>query len=159
MAVRRRRPRAAAERGLGARGVPIELADTSAWTNRHKDPSVDEAFARALVDGRIATSAPIRIELLRTATDAVEFAMRRNALDGLRHLATGPREWQRAEDVFYELARQGPLHHRQVKLPDLLVAAAAERAEIPVLHYDGHFELIAEITGQPVRAIAPLGSL
>ena len=53
----------------------------------------------------------------------------------------------------------GPLHHRQVALPDLLVAAAAERAEIPVLHYDRHFELIASITGQPVRAIAPLGSL
>jgi predicted nucleic acid-binding protein len=46
-----------------------------------------------------------------------------------------------------------------VKLPDLLVAAAAESAEVPALHYDHDFELIAEITGQPTRALAPLGSL
>jgi hypothetical protein len=30
---------------------------------------------------------------------------------------------------------------------------------LPVLRYDRDFELIAEVTGQPVRAIAPLGSL
>jgi hypothetical protein len=30
---------------------------------------------------------------------------------------------------------------------------------VPVLHYDRHFELIAEVTGQSVRAPAPLGSL
>jgi predicted nucleic acid-binding protein len=93
------------------------------------------------------------------ARDAVELAARRLALDELRLVAVGPREWQRAEDVYYELARLGPRHHRQVPMPDLLVAAAAERAEIPVLHHDRHFELIAEVTGQPVRAIAPLGSL
>ena len=45
------------------------------------------------------------------------------------------------------------------RLPDLLIAAAAELAELPVLHYDRDFELIAEVTGQPVRALAPLGSL
>jgi predicted nucleic acid-binding protein len=42
---------------------------------------------------------------------------------------------------------------------DLLVAAAAELAGVPVCHYDRHFEVIAEVTGQPVRAIAPLGTL
>ena len=57
------------------------------------------------------------------------------------------------------LAERGPLHHREVGLPDLLIAAAAELAELPVLHYDRDFELIAAVTGQPVRAIAPLGSL
>jgi predicted nucleic acid-binding protein len=57
------------------------------------------------------------------------------------------------------LAEKGPLRHRCVPWQDLLVAAAAEHAEIPVVHYDRHFELIAELTGQPVRAIAPIGSL
>ena len=57
------------------------------------------------------------------------------------------------------LTARGPLHHRQVKLPDLLIAAAAELAALPVLHYDRDFEAIADVTGQPVRAIAPLGSL
>lgn len=40
-----------------------------------------------------------------------------------------------------------------------IAAAAAELAEVPVCHYHPNFELIAEVTGQPVRAIAPLGSL
>jgi predicted nucleic acid-binding protein len=46
-----------------------------------------------------------------------------------------------------------------MRIPDLLIAAAAEFAGMPVSHYDRDFELIAEVTGQPVRAIAPLGSL
>jgi predicted nucleic acid-binding protein len=143
---------------MGARGA-LELADTSAWTNRHKAPDVDELFVQALLAGGIATCAPVRMELLYTTQDAAAFAARRTILDGLRHVAVGPREWQRAEDVFFRLAELGPLHHRQVTVPDLLVAAAAERAEIAVLHYDRDFELIASVTGQPVRAIAPLGSL
>ena len=71
----------------------------------------------------------------------------------------GDRVWRRATDVFERLAELGPLHHRRFTLPDILIAAAAELAEVPVLHYDRDFELIAEVTGQPVRAIAPLGSL
>lgn len=42
---------------------------------------------------------------------------------------------------------------------DLVVAATAELAGVPVCHYDRHFEVIAEVTGQPVRAIAPIGTL
>jgi predicted nucleic acid-binding protein len=99
------------------------------------------------------------MELLLGARDAAEFDDRRDALDGLRQISVGKREWRRAEDVFSALARRGPRHHRQVPTADLLIAAAAESAEIPVLHYDRHFELIASVTGQPMRAIAPLGSL
>ncbi len=71
----------------------------------------------------------------------------------------GDRVWRRATDVFQLLAEEGPLHHRRVGLPDLLIAAAAELAELAVLHYDRDFELIASVTGQPVRSIAPLGTL
>jgi predicted nucleic acid-binding protein len=46
-----------------------------------------------------------------------------------------------------------------VKIGDLLVAAAAETARIGVCHYDADFDVIASVTGQPVRVIAPLGSL
>jgi hypothetical protein len=35
----------------------------------------------------------------------------------------------------------------------------ARREALGALVDDRHFELIAEVTGQPVRAIAPLGSL
>jgi predicted nucleic acid-binding protein len=37
------------------------------------------------------------------------------------------------------------------KVPDLLVAAAAEELAISVLHYDGDFDLISAVTGQESR--------
>lgn len=101
----------------------------------------------------------VRLELLWSARNAAHFATIRQTLDAVREAPMGDRVWRRATDVFEQLANRGPLHHRQVALQDLLVAAAAELAELPVLHYDRDFDLIAEVTGQPMRAIAPLGSL
>ncbi len=101
----------------------------------------------------------VKLELLWMTQDQQEFSYRRDQLDALRAVAIPARAWRRAIDVMHELADRGPLHHRQVPIADLLIAATAEGAELPVLHYDRHFELIADVTGQPVRAIAPLGSL
>lgn len=117
------------------------------------------AFDALLGDGGVATCAMVRLELLRTSRDHGGFAEIRGELDALRSVSMGDRVWRRATDVFEELAAAGPLHHRRVTAPDLLIAAAAELAELPLLHYDRDFELIAEVTGQPVRALAPLGSL
>jgi len=55
------------------------------------------------------------------------------------------------------LAKTG--QHRAVSLPDLLIAAAAERADLVVLHYDADYDFIASVTGQPVEWVAPKGSL
>ena len=108
---------------------------------------------------RRGTNMRIHRRRLHGAQDHHEFVARRGALGAPVDVPITPRTWQRALDVSETFARQGPLHHRRVRFPDLLVAAAAESAEVPVLHYDRHFELIAEVTGQPIRAIAPLGSL
>lgn len=101
----------------------------------------------------------VRLELLRTTRDHATLAALRGDLDALREVPIGDQVWRRATDVLQLLAEAGPLHHRSVPIPDLLIAAAAELAELPVLHYDRHFEIIAAVTGQPVHAIAPLGSL
>ncbi len=61
--------------------------------------------------------------------------------------------------VYGDLARAGGAHQRAVKHPDLLIAAAAEAAELAVLHYDEDFERIAAITRQPHRWLAGPGSL
>ncbi len=98
-------------------------------------------------------------ELLYGSRDAREFSRARAALESLPQCAIGPLEWRRALDVYEILARQGGMHHRRVTHPDLLIAAAAESAGLPVLHYDADFDVIAEITGQPTRWIAPRGSL
>jgi predicted nucleic acid-binding protein len=45
------------------------------------------------------------------------------------------------------------------KIPDLLVAAAAEELEVVVLHYDADFDLIASVTGQCCQWVVPAGSI
>jgi len=57
----------------------------------------------------------------------------------------------RAVEVQTILADLG--QHRAPSVPDLLVAAAAELASLTVLHVDKDFELIAEVTGQPVERL------
>jgi len=59
----------------------------------------------------------------------------------------------RAFEVRGALAVEGL--HRRVKLRDLLVAAAAERARLAVLHYGRDFDRIATITVQPTEWVAP----
>ena len=58
---------------------------------------------------------------------------------------------ERAVEVQMLLADQG--RHRAPGIPDLLIAAAAERAGHTVLHLDRDFELIAEMTSQPVERV------
>lgn len=83
----------------------------------------------------------------------------RRRLDALPTCAAGGTVWRRALWVYERLAEQGGLHHRAVKHPDLLIAAAAERAGAVVLHYDGDYDRIAAVTGQPTAWIAPRGFL
>jgi predicted nucleic acid-binding protein len=124
-----------------------------------KADTVRNEFDTRVRAGEIATCEMVKLELLWTTRDHAKFVELRDTLEPLRSAATGERVWRRATDVFEALAELGPLHHRQVGIPDLLIAAAAELAELTVLHYDRNFELIAEVTGQPVRALAPIGSL
>lgn len=101
----------------------------------------------------------VRRELLYSARDATELTSLWIELDALPNCEIGVDEWQRVLEVYERLARQGGLHHRSVRHPDLLIAAAAEASGIPVLNYDEDYDRIAAITGQEVRWLAPRGSL
>jgi predicted nucleic acid-binding protein len=135
----------------------VELADTSAWTNRYRDPVVRTDFDGRVVAGEIAASPPVLMEMLWSARDAREFALIETNLTALPQLHVSLAAWERAVGVWRELLHRG--RHRQVSRTDLVVAAVAELAGIVVCHYDRHFDVIAEVTGQPMRAIAPLGTL
>lgn len=62
-----------------------------------------------------------------------------------------PRIEDRALELQSVLAERG--QHRAPSVPDLLIAATAELTELTVLHVDKDFDLIAEITGQPVERL------
>jgi predicted nucleic acid-binding protein len=57
----------------------------------------------------------------------------------------------RAVELQRVLADRG--QHRAPSIPDLLVAATAELCGLVVLHVDKDFELIADITGQPLARL------
>jgi predicted nucleic acid-binding protein len=97
------------------------------------------------------------MELLWTAQTPSEFRELREDLFALPQIDIDAIVWSRAIEVWHELVDRG--RHRQAKHVDLIVAAAAEVHEVAVCHYDSDFEAIAEITGQPVRAIAPIGTI
>jgi predicted nucleic acid-binding protein len=82
----------------------------------------------------------------------------RHELRGL-HRLDPPGVFERALEVQHLLAHVGGLHHRAVKIADLLIAATAELAGAVVLHYDEDFDRSAASTGQPTKWIAPRGSL
>lgn len=133
------------------------LADTSAWVVSRRVPELRGAFDDLVVDGRVAMCDQVALELLYSTQDHAEFHARRGQLSTLPQCPIGVPEWTRALDVFEHLSALGPLHHRQVKIADLLIAAAGEAAELEVLHYDRDFDVIAGVTGQAARWIAPAG--
>jgi len=64
---------------------------------------------------------------------------------------------RRALDVQRELAARS--EHRGVKIPDLLIAAAAEVAGLTVLHYDADYDRITAVTGQHTEWVVERGSV
>jgi predicted nucleic acid-binding protein len=57
----------------------------------------------------------------------------------------------RAVEILTLLADRG--QHRAPSAPDLIIAATAELAGLTVLHLDEDFDVIAEITRQPVERL------
>ena len=134
-----------------------ELADTSVWARKGR-PGL-EWFGLAIEDGQIAVCDMVVMELLWSARDSGDFAAIETALGACPWVRIEPGDWDEARRVFRELAARGPLHHRQVKIPDLLIAAAAARDDRMIVHYDEDYDVIASVTGQATRWAAPRGSL
>jgi predicted nucleic acid-binding protein len=133
------------------------LADTSALA-RLPHPGVAAVLASLIESRVVATCGVIEFELRWATRSSGEFDQVRTDRDaGYEWLATQDEDWRRALDVQAALWHGGRI--RAVGLPDLLIAAVAEREHVAVLHYDGDYELIAQITGQPVQWVVPRGTV
>lgn len=137
--------------------VASHLADTSALARlRHQE--VAAVLGPLIEAGLVATCGVIEFELGWAARSGAELDEVRTDRDiGYEWLPTLDEDWRRALEVQAELWRGGQV--RAVGLPDLLVAAVAEREQVTVLHYDGDYDLIAKITGQPVSWVVPRGTV
>ena len=134
-----------------------ELADTSVWAR--KDKLGLDWFGPALEEGMIAVCDMVVMELLWSARDSADFQATESALESCPWFRVESSDWNEARRVFRELAGRGPLHHRQVKIPDLLIAAVAAREALTLVHYDADYDVIASVTGQSTRWAAPRGSI
>lgn len=129
------------------------LIDKSAYVRLPRSPDADVWFGRierGLV--RVATVTLLELGYSARSADDWRAGIRRPPLSQLPIEALTPLMEDRAVEVQGLLAGRG--YHRAAKIPDLLIAAIAERAGLTVLHLDMDFDLIAEITGQPVERLS-----
>lgn len=131
------------------------LLDTSVLT-RLKYPSVREVVEPLVVAGLAARALISDLEIGYAARNEGEWDRLLLALDALAPVETTRWHVRRALQVQRMLASRS---QRGRKIPDLLVAAAAEEKGLVVLHYDRDFDLVAEVTGQGCEWVVPAGSI
>lgn len=122
-----------------------------------QSPAVQARLAPVLEAGEAATCAIIDLEVLYSTRNAEDHAQvrARRAL-AYERVALDEAIFERAIEVQGQLARTG--RHR-IPIPDLVIAAAAESAQLVVLHYDRDFDVIAEVTGQPTEWVVAPGAV
>ena len=110
-----------------------------------------------LLAGEVATCGVVDLEILHSAESPDGYHAMSAALGAMPEAPFDGGCMEHALGIQAQLAARS--QHRGVSLPDLLVAACAERAGLTVLHYDADFERIGAVTGQPTRWIVPRGSI
>jgi predicted nucleic acid-binding protein len=128
------------------------LIDKSALIKLTTSPDFSEWIVR-VNRGLVRVAFPTLLEVGFSARNAADW---HQGTEGAP-VASMPREnvtpamEERGLHVQGMLASLG--HHRAPSIPDLQVAAVAEIAGLTVLHVDKDFELIAEVTGQPIERL------
>ncbi len=126
----------------------MHLADTSVLINAaHAGPSRDW-LRDAATEARVALCDMVAMEYLRGARDVAEYQAFEQSLRAYPWLRIDPVDWDRALNVSQQLAEISAGFHRSVPIPDLLIAAVAERHGVVLVHDDADYERIAAVTGQ-----------
>ena len=129
------------------------LIDKSALVRLGRSPDAEEwadRIERGLV--RICTVTRLEVGFSARSAEGLQAAQRRPPLADMPVEYLTPAIEDRAVEVQIALAERG--QHRAASIPDLLIAATAELTQQTVLHHDKDFELIAEVTRQPVERLA-----
>jgi predicted nucleic acid-binding protein len=130
------------------------LIDKSALVRLTDSPEAD-VWSNRIERGLVHLAAGTRLEVGFSAQNG-ESARRQfgnSPLSAMPAQYLTPAIEHRALDVQILLADRG--QHRGPSIPDLLIAATAELAELTVLHVDKDFDTIAALTGQKTEQLAP----
>ena len=119
-------------------------------------PGIQEKLLPLTANGMAARAGISDLEIGFSARNRREWDDTALALMAFDLIETRAAHVRRARQVQRLLAQAGRPGR---KIPDLLIAAAAEQENLVVLHYDADFDLISEVTGQLCEWIVPAGSI
>ena len=120
------------------------LIDTSAWIEFLRgtgSPACDEVDR--LLAGDVAICDPVRMEVLAGARDDAHVRQLRGLLARATVLPTGPVDYEAGAALYRVCRRRGETVR---KLIDCLIGAVAVREQVPVLHADADFDVLARHT-------------
>src|SRR5215469_11312278 len=129
------------------------LIDKSALVRLAASPDSAE-WAGRIERGLVRITTVTRLEAGYSARSGPELraGLRQPPLSSMPVEYLTPAIEDRAVEVLTLLADRG--QHRALSIPDLIIAATAELAGLTVLHLDKDFEVIADVTGQPVERLS-----
>lgn len=131
------------------------LIDTSAAT-RVSNERVRAVVRALLLDGEICRTTVLDLEMGNQGRNGREWNSLVGSVAEFPRLDLAESHMQRALQVQRMLAERS---QRGRKLPDLMVAAVAEQADLIVLHFDADFDIISKATGQQCQWIVPPGTI
>lgn len=131
------------------------LLDTSV-VSRLGRPEVRVVIEPLAHAGRLGRAGITDLEVGYGSRNAREWDQDMADLSVFELVETTAAHLRRARQVQRLLASRS---QRGRKVPDLLIAAAAEQAALTLVHYDSDFDLIAKVTGQPCQWVVLAGTI
>ncbi len=129
------------------------LIDKSALVRIGESRAVAK-WAQRIQLGLVHMSSITRLEVAYSARSSndLEKSFSDPPLTHLRIEPLSPAIEERAWEIIQYLAKCG--QHRAPSIPDLLIAATAEKRDLVLLHVDKDFELIAKFTKQRIERLS-----
>jgi predicted nucleic acid-binding protein len=142
----------------GRARLSVLLADKSALEWARRDSRARAAFLELRTAHVIAACHMTALEICYSARNQADLDALLAGQRALEWLSVTEPVMDRAIEVQRLLSQQRGNGHRR-PIPDLIIAATAELHHAEVLHVDSDYDLIAEVTGQPVRRLFDPGGL
>ena len=132
--------------------MSVLLADKSALEWARRDHRARTAFLDLRNAHVIAACHLTALEICYSARNLADLDALLAGQRALEWLPVSEAAMDRALEVQRLLAQHHGNGHRR-PIPDMIIAATAELHGAEVLHVDSDYDLIAEVTGQPMRRL------
>lgn len=144
--------------------TPVELDrpalfDTGVWTwaRDRRFPELASWFNAQVAAERVLLCDLVVLELVRLAPNESRANEVEERLDAFESIDMSGGLWRHARKLQALLSKNGD--HRRVPPVDLLIGAAAEQANVPIVHYDRDYERLAEVGRLEQHWFVPDGTL